>query len=229
MRPTLCHEAVTGGYPQWDAARYRGGLWPDAIARDTGIRCPLRWADRYAIWNHGGSIRLRDQDSYEDRDLVEPQGIEKGKLPDPGDPALQISFAGWDWVFSHRGVFQAALAWKTWNMRWVNGMPNWASWLNGLPGAQGTQVFYPCASPWDGLWAISDGSAIVGLHPQILGPVVRCIDGAAEWALGLVGEQGGRYRGEQLPMGIRRGAFFEPVLAPEGWFFVGMRYENRRL
>lgn len=132
-------------------------------------------------------------------------------------------------MFSHRGLYQAALVWKAWDVGTVHGMPLWASWLNGLPGALGIQEFYPCPSPWDGFWAASNGRAIMGFYPQVAGPVVRWIEGKTEWAPGLVGGLDGRYRGEQLPMGVRRGLVVEPVVADGGWFWLGIRYVNRRL
>lgn len=223
MRPTLCHEASARGYPEWEAAQNR---LPRGSA---GNRCPAGWADRYVIWGHSGTIRLVGTVPYDDGCPMGIREMTAVPLPDPGDPALDVAFAGWDWVFSHRGVYQAALAWKAWNIRWVHGMPTWASWLNGLPGGEGSQVFYPCASPWAEVWAVTDGRATIGLHPLIVGPVVRSLDERSEWAPGLIGERDGRYRGEQVPIGIRRGSVVEPVVVDGGWFTLGTRYENRRL
>lgn len=225
MRPTLCHEAIDEGYSEWETARDRLGLWPKAVV----LPCPYRWADRYAIWFHGGTIRLMDRVPWEDRGLRAAAYKRSGEVPHPDDPALQIAFAGWEWVFSHRALYQAAVAAKAWHVGTIHGMPRWAEWLNGFPGTKELDAFYPCPSPFLGLWAVSNGEVTIGLHPLIVGPVIRIHQGTSEWAPGLIGDSNGRFRGEQLPMGIRRGSVVEPVMAEGGWFWLGIRYENRRL
>lgn len=225
MRPTLCHEAMTEGYPEWEAVSDRSGLWPNAVV----LPCPYRWVDRYAIWRNGGSVRLMDRVPFDDKCPPEPTRRSSDQMPNPDDPALQITFAGWEWVFSHRALYQACVASKAWQVGTIYGVPIWADWLNGFPGTKALDSFYPCPSPFPGLWAVSNGEAVIGLHPLIAGPVIRMYQGASEWAPGLVGKQDGRFRGEQLPMGIRRGTGVEPVVAEGGWFRLASRYENRRL
>ncbi len=225
MRPTLCHEAMAEGYPEWEAASDRTGLWPNAVVSP----CPYGWADRYAIWLQGGSIRLMDRVPWDDKCPSELAWRSSGRVPNPDDAALQIAFAGWDWVFSHRALYQATVAAKAWQVGTIYGMPTWASWLNGFSGTKSGDSFYPCASPFSGLWAVANGVAVIGLHPLIVGPVIRMYQGASEWAPGLVGDHDGRFRGEQLPVGIRWGSGVEPVVVEGGWFRLTSRYENRRL
>ena len=219
MRPALCER------PQnFSAERF----WEAMVHAGIVMDCPFAWSDRYLLWLAGGAFRI-DRRSLPVQSEVTPKGL-RLPCPSPDSVAVMGEVFGELWAYSHRAVFQAATVWKTWNVGQVWGLPLWATWLNGIPNWSGADVYYPCPSPFEGYWAATNGETRLLWHPQLLGPCWKIgKSGVYESAPGLVWEGGERCRGEQVPSGILRSGMLEPVVHSQGWFPLGLTYENRRL
>ena len=221
MRLTVCHRwqsAIPLASPYWEAAAGMGVWWLS----------PASWSDRLAIWLAGGIFRIDRRGLPVQLGSYGPPTV--GSCPQPTDLAVGLKVAGDFWVFSHRAVYQAAEAWKQFDIARVYGVPLWADWFNDIPQWSGEETFYRCPSPREGFWAATNGRHIVLWHPQILGPCGRVMhDGSLEMAKGLDWDGSRSFRGEQLPVGVVINKRVEPVAGSEGWFSLGLRYENRRL
>lgn len=221
MRPILCE----GERPQ---NRGTERFWIATANAGFFVDSPMAWSDRYALWSAGGAFRI-DRRSLPVHLECSPDGL-RMPCPQPSSAAVMAEAFGELWAYSHRAVFQAATAWKTWNVSQVWGLPLWATWFNGIPEWSGTDVYYPCPSPFEGLWAATNGEARLLWHPQLLGPCWKIAgSGVYESAPGLAWEGMERCRGEQVPSGILRSGVIEPVVHTGGWFSLGLTHENRRL
>ncbi len=184
---------------------------------------PACWADVWAAWQSSALLNIHA------RGLPMPEvpGMGQGHSQSFAEPDL----AAWAlidvvhqkrWIFSHRAVYHAALAWRSWDVRSVAGGPLFLRWMNGIPEFTGGTDYAVCPTPVSGLVAAKSSHRVLLWHPLVLGPI-------GEWTrVGIMPSPGMdvddqslphyRFRGAALTDGIWTARGLTPLSVINGWF-----------
>lgn len=219
MRDTLYHFWVKENHHELIlSAAERTNYWQG----QSSYVMPTTWSDRLAYWCTGRAFRIPSHPRAMPLDFVHDGNKNSMKCGEPDAVALwQLWQHKW-WASSHRAIFHALLAWKTWDIGPVAGMPS-VAWMADCPQLSGTQWMTHAVSPIPGgFYAGRVGTSIVIFHPSVLGPVLRIsADGDYESALGVtLDHSDGQWamRGAVVPLGYQNGDEIEPITYPGGWW-----------